>query len=300
MLDHSAPPTLGHAAAAFLARADLATQSQRSYSQTLNRIVAELGDDSPLAGLDSDQLSEAIAGAWGACAPATWNRHVATGRSLVAFCQRHDWLPDAFAVRVDRRREPADRTRAVPYTQLDRLWRREDVAVREKTLWRLLYETAARASEILSLNIEDIDRDTRRAVVCSKGGNIDLLHFQTGSARLIPRLIGERARGPLFLTDRRPAPGRAPALVDICPFSGRARLSYRRAEELFKAASGGWTLHQLRHSAITHLAEDNVALPMLMAKSRHTSLRSLQKYARPGADAVAAMTAAHDPERRRR
>ena len=56
----------------------------------------------------------------------------------------------------------------------------------------------------------------------------------------------------------------------------------------------------VRHSAITHLAEDNVALPMLMAKSRHTSLRSLHNYAPPGADAVAALTAAHDPERRRR
>ena len=43
-----------------------------------------------------------------------------------------------------------------------------------------------------------------------------------------------------------------------------------------------------------------MALPMLMAKSRHTSLRSLQKYARPSADAVAPLTAAHDPERRRR
>lgn len=59
-------------------------------------------------------------------------------------------------------------------------------------------------------------------------------------------------------------------------------------------------LAQLRHSAITHLAEDNVTLPMLMAKSRHTSLRSLQKYARSSADAVAQLTAAHDPERRRR
>jgi integrase/recombinase XerD len=134
--------------------------------------------------------------------------------------------------------------------------------------------------------------------VRSKGGDIDLLHFQTGSARLVPRLIGDRPRGPLFLTDRRPAPGRAPALVDACPSTGRARLSYRRAEELFCAAFGGWTLHQLRHSAIMHLAEDNVALPMLMAKSRHTSLRSLQKYARPSADA--ALTGAHDPERRRR
>ncbi len=68
----------------------------------------------------------------------------------------------------------------------------------------------------------------------------------------------------------------------------------------FAEASGGWTLHQLRHSAITHLAEGNVGLALLMAKSRHTNLRSLQRYARPGAEAVAALTAAHDPDRRRR
>jgi len=129
---------------------------------------------------------------------------------------------------------------------------------------------------------------------------VELEHIDLDDALALVLLIGDRPRGPLFLTDRRPAPGRAPALADICPFTGRARLSYRRAEEIFRDASGGWTLHQLRHSAITHLAEDNVALPMLMAKSRHTSLRSLQKYARPSADAVAALTAAHDPERRRR
>lgn len=57
---------------------------------------------------------------------------------------------------------------------------------------------------------------------------------------------------------------------------------------------------ELRHSALTHLAEDGVNLPLLMAKSGHESLRSLQKYARPGAEAIAAMTAAHDPARRRR
>ena len=50
---------------------------------------------------------------------------------------------------------------------------------------------------------------------------------------------------------------------------------------------------------MTHLAEDNVQLPLLMAKSRHRSLRTLQRYARPGPDAVAALTAAHDPARRR-
>jgi integrase len=58
------------------------------------------------------------------------------------------------------------------------LWRRGDVAIREKALWRLLYETAARASEVLSLNVEDLDLENRRAVVRSKGGDVELLHFQ--------------------------------------------------------------------------------------------------------------------------
>jgi integrase/recombinase XerD len=128
---------------------------------------------------------------------------------------------------------------------------------------------------------------------------VEWLFFQTGSARLLPRLIAGRSRGPLFLTGQRPAPARAPAVVDVCPETGRARLSYRRAEEIFTETTGGWTLHQLRHSAITHLAEANVALPLLMAKSRHASLRSLQRYARPGPEAVAALTAQFDPARRR-
>jgi len=114
----------------------------------------------------------------------------------------------------------------------------------------------------------------------------------------LPRLIAGRRDGPVFLSSLRPSPARAPAAGDICPLTGRARLSYRRAAELLVAQTG-WTLHQFRHSALTHLAEDNVQLPLLMAKSRHRSLRTLQRYARPGPDAVAALTAAHDPARRR-
>jgi len=34
---------------------------------------------------------------------------------------------------------------------LERLWRRDDLGVREKALWRFLYETAARAAEALSI-----------------------------------------------------------------------------------------------------------------------------------------------------
>jgi integrase len=293
-------PRLGAAVDAFLGQPDLASSSRRSYAQTLGRLRDALGADRPLDRLGARELERAAREAWGALAPATWNRHLATLRSFSSYCRRRGWLDAAIADGLERRREPVDRTRAIPYAQLERLWRRDDVAVREKALWRLLYETAARAQEALSLNVEDVDLDNKRARVRSKGGDIEWLHLQAGSARLLPRLIAGRPLGPLFLADRRPAPARMPAAVDLCPSTGRARLSYRRAEELFCAASGGWTLHQLRHSALTHLAEADVSLPLLMAKSRHVSLRSLQRYARPGTEAVAKLAAEHDPERRRR
>lgn len=197
------------------------------------------GGDRPLDRIGARELERAALEAWGATAPAMWNRHVATLRSFDGFCRRRGWLQEAIAGGLERRREPVDRTRSIPYVQRDRLWRRDDVAAREKALWRLLYETADRAQEVLSLNVEDVDLENKRARVRSKGGDTEWLHLQSGSARLLPRLIAGRARGPVFLADRRPAPARTPAAGDLCPSTGRGRLSYRRAEELF-CAGVGW------------------------------------------------------------
>ena len=58
-------------------------------------------------------------------------------------------------------------------------------------------------------------------------------------------------------------------------------------------------LHQLRHSALTHTAEDGTNLPLLLARSRHASVRSLERSARPGPEAVARHLAETDPARRR-
>ncbi len=58
----------------------------------------------------------------------------------------------------------------------------------------------------------------------------------------------------------RPVPARRPAPRDTGPHTGRARLGYDRARVLLKkhtaTASGrGLDLHQLRHSAATHLRD---------------------------------------------
>jgi integrase/recombinase XerD len=50
---------------------------------------------------------------------------------------------------------------------------------------------------------------------------------------------------------------------------------------------------------LTHAAEDGTNLPLLLARSRHASVRSLERYTHPGLEAVARHLADTDPTRRR-
>jgi integrase/recombinase XerD len=61
----------------------------------------------------------------------------------------------------------------------------------------------------------------------------------------------------------------------------------------------GWTLYCWRHSALTHDAGDGTSPPMLMARSWHACMRSLERYARPGVDSVARHIVSRDPAARR-
>ncbi len=286
------------AAESFLGR-DLASGTRRIYRLTLEAVGQQL-DTPMMTELTSARVARAVGLAYPSASPATWNRVLATVRSFTAYARRQGWIDHEVTQGLERRHVVEDHTRAMPREELDRLFVRRDVNLRDRCLWRLLYETGARANEVLNLNVEDVDLDAKRAIITSKGGDRDVLHFQTGSARLLPKIINGRTSGPLFLSETTPAAVRAPATLDRDPQTGRARLSYRRAAEVFSAAAAGRTLHQLRHSAITHLAEAGVPLPLLMAKSRHESLRTLQRYAKPSVDAVGALTAAHDPAARRR
>jgi len=291
--------TLGVAVDAFLAQPRPATTA-RTYTGTLERLAGQLGRDRPLAGVTGDELAAAASALWGGLAPRTWNRHLATVGSFLAWCRRHGWPAGDLQLRADRRAAPGDDTRAIPLPELERLWARADIPLRERALWRLLYDSAARADEVLRLDVGDLDLANRQARTSTKGGHIRPLHFQTAAARLLAKLVAGRDSGPVFLTSRRAAAHRVTPAADLDPASGRARLSYEMAGQLFKRYSGGKTLHQLRHSRLTHLGEANVSAPLLMAISGHKRLATLQRYVKPSQAAVAALMAATDPDRRGR
>jgi integrase len=81
-----------------------------------------------------------------------------------------------------------------------------------------------------------------------------------------------------------------------CP---RPRLGYDRARILLARYADGLRLHQLRHSSATHLGEANVSASVIMAKTGHKSLRSVQRYVKPGLAAIHAATETLSSPRRR-
>ncbi|MFI7059181.1 tyrosine-type recombinase/integrase [Streptosporangium canum] len=288
----------------FLDQVQAAT-SRASYADTLAHLTPRTGLR-PAAGLEPEDYATVME-RWNTAAAATWNRHLSALVSFTAWAQRQELLTTNPAHRLQRRKPARRGDRAIPRARLEALFTDDRHALRERVLWRLLYETAARAEEILTLNIDDLDTEFRRARVISKGGAIEYVHWATGTARLPP---AQRA-------DRRAAlPGRptrphlrtpASAATDICPITGRGRLSYPRAEYLFKQATAkldphgrGWTLHQLRRSALQHLAADGRTAPELQSKSRHQHLAGLGRYVQLGAATSARITTEADPAARRR
>ncbi|SHM53242.1 site-specific integrase [Cryptosporangium aurantiacum] len=242
--------TVDSAVESYLSSPQCANQNtHRAYRSVLDRLAGWLGGHRPLTEIGEEELTTALRGLWGSAAAATWNRNRAAVAGWLAWCRARGedapTMPDA----VERRPDETDPTAILPREAIERLLLRPDLPLRERTLWRLLYETAGRTADVLALDVEDLNLRRRRA------GD---LRWDDGSAYLLPRLIAGRSRGPLFLSERRPPPARRPPRSDLCPYTGRARLGYDRARILLdqhtRTPDGGpgWDLRQLRLSALAH------------------------------------------------
>jgi hypothetical protein len=129
--------------------------TRRVYAGTLAALAAALDPATPAAGLDepatAERLSAWFTGRWGAARPATFNRNLDALRSAAGYWRDQGWIGTDPTCGLRRRGRPPDRTRALSIGQVEALLGRSDIGLREKTLWRLLYETAARACEVFPL-----------------------------------------------------------------------------------------------------------------------------------------------------
>jgi integrase/recombinase XerD len=210
----------------------------------------------PLAQLDEPGTGTRLAAAMAERAAVTGmrtaNRELSALRSAVAWWQDQGWIraDPTTGLRLLAGQPPGpDPLTSDQVTRLFGVTR----SLREHALWRVLYDTSAAVEEVLGLDIGRLDLAGLRARA-GPPGVPGWMHWTPAASQLLRWLVAGRPEGPVFLTSRR-APATAPP-ADTCPVTGRGRLSYRRAAEIFTAATGpldpagrGWTLHQLRHAS---------------------------------------------------
>jgi integrase len=186
----------------------------------------------------------------------TVNRELSALRSAVGYWQRRQWISSDPTSVLAQPTVPSAAVRPLPSRplteqQLSSLFG-APAGLREQAFWHLLADSGASADDALALDADHIDmRGRRNRTVPEARPHGAVIEWGARSHELLVWLLAGRRCGPLFLTDRRAPAGTPPA--DLCPLSGRGRLSYRRAAEIFiehtrplDPDGNGWTLHQLR------------------------------------------------------
>jgi integrase/recombinase XerC len=143
-------------------------------------------------------------------------------------------------------------------------------AVRGRAILEMLYATGVRCSELVGLDLEEIDRVDRSIRVLGKGRKERIVPFGTRASAALEAYLAVRT---------------APAGMEAVFLNGRgSRLTDRSVRTLVGQRVKAVALarkvspHTLRHSFATHLLERGADLRAIQELLGHASLSTTQRY----------------------
>ena len=154
---------------------------------------------------------------------------------------------------------------------LNNLITSKDDAHRDIAILETLYATGLRLSELLSLNICDVDKNTEMVKVMGKGGKERIVPIGRIALNSINKYLENTGRSlrtdfddPLF-TNKKGI--RLPK-----------RTLQRRVKRYLLTTMGGGSVHTLRHTFATHLIDRGADMLTVKELLGHSSLSSTQHY----------------------
>lgn len=155
--------------------------------------------------------------------------------------------------------------------------------VRDRALVELLYSTGARISEVVTLDVDDIDRNNGTLRVRGKGGKERVVPVG-GPALTALQAYLVRAR-PVLVQRSRTGAG-SPALFLTARGGRMARQSgYKTiATAAERAGIGEVSPHSLRHSFATHLLTGGADVRVVQELLGHSSVSTTQIYTKVSSD----------------
>ena len=227
-------------------------------------------------------------------------RKLSALRTFVRFLRREGWIetdPTALALSPKREHKvPAH----LSVDEMSRLIEAPDTSDplgrRDRAILELFYASGLRLSELVGLDVEDVNLHARIVRVTGKGGKERLVPFNTSAQKALRAWYADRAslrsaRNPNSQSpnpkDSRPNAQRPTPKADSDPLFVNARgtrLTGRSVQRLVaRYVSGcstrfGISPHALRHSFASHLLQRGADLRAIQELLGHVELSTTQRY----------------------
>ena len=270
----------------------------------LIRFAGDRGVDDPLA-VDLGLLRDWL---WAATerglARASIARRAASARGFTAWLHRRELIATDPGARLKAPRAQRTLPRVVTERALGdalaglaaRAAGGDPVAVRDAAIAELLYASALRVSELVGLDLVDVDRRRRTVRVTGKGAKERVVPYGAPAARALDRYL-EVARPAILATavaasGPREGAGKGAVPATSAVFLGvrggrlGVRSVHRQVAALLSSipGTGPGGPHALRHSAATHLLDGGADLRAVQEFLGHASLGTTQIYTHVSAE----------------
>ncbi len=215
--------------------------------------------------------------------PATVERAAASIRSFYRFLVKEGAVPKNPAALV---RTPKKEKRLPKVMTVDELFALIDRSLkgpndfmgrRNKAMIELLYGSGVRLSELVGLDVDDVDFDERLIRVRGKGGKERVVPINKKTSELFIQVIKERTKWKPSVHDE-------DAKKAMFLSQKGKRISGRQVEKIVenRVREAGLqkkiSPHTLRHSFATHLLDSGMGIRSIQELLGHESLSTTQKY----------------------
>jgi integrase/recombinase XerC len=281
--------TPSHAA---LAYADDLTRSRRfsenslrAYEQDLHQFVAYLATQriENIRELDGELCRSWV---WSLAeanrAGATLRRRVSSLKGFTAWLGLNAHTDGDVGIRVRAPGAHAALPRVLSRTQMNDILTSleglaeggDPIALRDAAMIELLYATAMRVSEVVTLTSAGLDLETQTVVVVGKGNKERAIPFGLPAKKALRGYL-ERGRSALVVVDSPPV-----VFLSTRGAAVGVRSVYQVVASLLAdiPGSGPQGPHTLRHSAATHLLDGGADLRSVQELLGHASLGTTQMY----------------------
>jgi len=163
------------------------------------------------------------------------------------------------------------------------------VDIRDRAVLEMLYSTGARISELLDLDVDDVDQGERMVLVRGKGAKERLVPLGGPASKALEQYVvrarpemNKKGSPALFLNMRGGRMGRQSGFKTVTQAAERAGLP-------------PVSPHALRHSFATHLLQGGADVRVVQELLGHSSVATTQIYTKVTADHLREMWATSHP-----